>query len=251
MLEVNSLEKTFGGVVALNNCTFTISDDEMVGLMGPNGAGKTTCFNCVSGLIKPDSGTVHLSGKSLESLSPAEISREGISRSFQVPRTLTDLTLEENLLLAVPDHPGESPILGALQTDRVLTAEEEYLDKAHEILRLVSLYDKRHDLASDLSVGQKKLLEISRCLMTDPEIMLLDEPLAGVDPTISDDIKNQLVEIHEEEDVPMLIIEHNVQELVKLVDRLLVMQNGSVLTKGDPESVVADKEVQESYLGGA
>lgn len=249
LLTVDSVTKRYGGLVAVDECSFEISADSLVGLIGPNGAGKTTLFDMITGLESVDNGRIEIGDSRIENEPPSKISRHGIARSFQTTREWSRMTVMENLLLAAPDHPGESPLLGLLNTGSVRDAEEQLIEEASHILQLVELYEKRNELASSLSVGQRKLLEIGRCLMTDPDLLLLDEPFAGVAPALVPEIAEHLKSLQSEE-LSILIIEHNIEELSKLVEEILVMDNGQIMTHGAPDVVKRDKDVQQAYLGG-
>lgn len=249
LLTVDSVTKRYGGLVAVDGCSFELAADSLVGLIGPNGAGKTTLFNMITGLETVDDGTIELGDTRIENERPSKINQSGVARSFQTTREWSQMTVMENLLLAAPDQPGESPILGILNTRSVREVEAEKIETASEVLQLVELYEKRNELASDLSVGQRKLLEIGRCLMTDPDLLLLDEPFAGVAPSLVPTIADHLSTL-QNEDLSILIIEHNIEELSNLVEEILVMNNGQVMTRGAPEEVRRDREVQQAYLGG-
>lgn len=249
LLTVDSVTKQYGGLVAVDECSFELNADSLVGLIGPNGAGKTTLFNMITGLETVNNGTIELGDTRIENERPSKINQSGIARSFQTTREWSQMTVMENLLLAAPDQPGESPILGVLNTKKVRDTEAETVERASNVLRLVELYEKRNELASNLSVGQRKLLEIGRCLMTDPNLLLLDEPFAGVAPSLVPTIADHLSSLHGE-DLSILIIEHNIEELSNLVEEILVMDNGQIMTRGAPEEVRRDREVQRAYLGG-
>lgn len=249
LLTVDSVTKRYGGLIAVDDCSFTVESDSLIGLIGPNGAGKTTLFNMITGLEAVDEGEIKLDGARVDNDHASEINKKGIARSFQITREWSRMTIMENLLLAAPEQPGESPILGVLNTESVREAEEEKISEASDILQLVELYDKRNELASSLSVGQRKLLEIGRCLMTEPDLLLLDEPFAGVAPSLIPSIADHLTTIQGEE-LSIIIIEHNIEELANLVDELLVMNNGRIMTRGVPEDIRSDEQVQRAYLGG-
>jgi branched-chain amino acid transport system ATP-binding protein len=249
LLTVDSVVKRYGGLVAVDECSFEIEPDSLVGLIGPNGAGKTTLFDMITGLVPVDEGAIVLDGTRIDNERPSEINRQGIARSFQITREWSQMTVMENLLLAAPEQPGESPILGVLNTAGVREVEAEKVNEATTVLELVDLYEKRNELASTLSVGQRKLLEIGRCLMTDPDLLLLDEPFAGVAPSLIPAIADHLTAL-QDEDLSIVIIEHNIEELADLVEEFLVMNNGQIMTRGVPEDVRSDTEVQRAYLGG-
>ena len=226
MISVQKLDKHFGGVFAVHNCSFTVRENTITSLIGPNGAGKTTLFNLVCGIIKPDGGSVFLHGKEITGLCPHVIANLGISRTFQQARLFRNMSVRDNLLLAKSC------------SDRELKA---VLHKVHFPLGL----DTR---ASDLSYGQTRLLEIARALLKPHKLLLLDEPTAGVNPFVRRELKQILLDLKKEGDT-ILLIEHDMDFVMSISDEVIVMAEGSVLTRGTPKEVQSDKRVLEAYLG--
>ena len=195
MLEVDGVTKRFGGVEALRDVSFSVASGEIVGLIGPNGAGKTTLFNVVTGLLTPDEGTVRHAGTDITGLAPYRVSRHGITRTFQTSRTLYTMTVLDNLLLMPADQPGETVAGALLRPAEARARENEVRDRAETVLETVALSDEREAYARELSGGQQKLLELGRALMTDPDAILLDEPLAGVAPELAPGILDRIERI--------------------------------------------------------
>ena len=249
LLEVTDLRRTFGELVAVDGASFAVERGELVGMIGPNGAGKTTTFNCVSGVLPPDSGRVSLDGDDVTGVPPYELARRGVVRTFQQTRELTTMTVESNVLLATPDHPGERAHHAVLRTDASHERERAATERATELLELFELETMREAYASSLSGGQRKLLELARALMLDPDLLLLDEPFAGVNPTLTNEIADHIRSLNAE-GLTVLIIEHELETLTDLVDRLVVLADGDVLATGTPEEVMANQRVVDAYLGG-
>lgn len=251
MLEINDVTKRFGGVTALDTVSFTAERGEIVGLIGPNGAGKTTLFNVMTGLLDPDDGTVVHDGTDITGWPPYRISRAGITRTFQISRSLYTMTVLDNLLLMPTDQPGKS-ITGALfRPAATREREAEVREQADEVLATVELDEMRHSYARELSGGQQKLLELGRALMTDPDAILLDEPLAGVAPELAPGLLNRIEQIARDEDVLFVIIEHDLAAIQSVSDRLVVLSDGAVITDGSPEAVRNDEEVIQLYIEGS
>lgn len=248
VLSVTGLEKRFGGIVALDDVDLTV-DPGITGLIGPNGAGKTTFFNCVTGYLEPDAGTVRFGGEDVTSDGPAAKARSGLVRTFQIPRELPGMTVRENLLLAPQQQAGETIrsawVRGGDFVDDERTVRQEASEMA-EFLELDHLLDER---AGSLSGGQRKLLELARVLLTDPDLVLLDEPLAGVNPTLERKILDRIHDL-EDQGLSFLFVEHDIDVIMEHCDTVVVMHRGSVLTQGDPEVVRSDERVIEAYLGG-
>ena len=249
LLHVKGLSRNFYGVQAIQAADLDVRQGTITGLIGPNGAGKTTLFNCISGVIPPDAGRVVFDGEDITGWRPERISRRGMVRTFQIARGLPRLTVLENLLLYGVDQPGEH--LGSLffHPGSVRSREKKLTDQALEIahqLRLTEVLDNRAD---EVSGGQKKLLEIGRALMMRPKLILLDEPVAGVNPRLSAEIADQLVRLKEEEGLTFLIIEHDMDMIARLCDPVTVMANGRRLTEGSFAEITEHPDVQEAYLG--
>jgi len=247
---VNALVKDFGGLRAVNDCSFDVPAGSITGLIGPNGAGKTTVFSLVAGFHVPDSGTVTFDGHNITGLPSHRIFHYGLSRTFQIPREHKSMTLLENLMLVPPDQAGENPLNTMFRFGRVRQQERRIRDKAREILEFVSLTHLEHEYAGNLSGGQKKLLELARTLMADPKLVLLDEPAAGVNPTLMGRIRERIVELNRDRGITFLLIEHDMPLVMGLCDPVIVMNAGRKLAEGPPETVRSDPRVLEAYLGG-
>jgi len=250
LLIVHELAKDFGGLRALNRCSFAVSAGSITGLIGPNGAGKTTLFNLVTGFIKPDGGQVIFAGEDITGLPPHQVFQRGLCRTFQIPREHHALTVLENLMLVPKGQLGERGYNNLLRRRRVRDQEDASRAKALEILSFFNLQDLAGELASNLSGGQKKLLELARTLMTDPKIVLLDEPAAGVNPTLLARIAEQIVQLRSERNLTFLVIEHDMNLVMSLCDTIVVLSEGSRLAAGPPSVIREDPRVLEAYLGG-
>ena len=251
ILETRGVTKQFGGLTAVDDVDLEIEEGEIVGLIGPNGAGKTTFFNCITGYYPVTEGSVHFQGQNVNDLEPWERSREGMVRTFQQSRTMNSMTVLDNVKLTALDHPGEHIVPALLQSDEMLDYEQDVEERAYELLERFDLVDQADTYASQLSGGQRKLLEVARGMMMDPELFLLDEPYAGVEESMVDRIANYVRELNEEEDMTFIVIEHGLEALVELVERLVVLHNGAIIADGDPEEVVRDEQVIEVYLASS
>ena len=248
VLSASGLIKSFGGVMAVNNASIEVAPGSVTGLIGPNGAGKTTLFNLLSNFIHPDQGQVLFDGEPIQNLQPHQIAQRGMVRTFQVARVLSRLSVLENLLLAAQHQTGEKFWSTWFLGKQIAQEEREARDRAMEILESVGLAAKAQDYAGGLSGGQRKLLEIARSLMTRPKLVLLDEPAAGVNPTLI----NQICEyIHywNRQGLSFLIIEHNMDVIMTLCDRVWVLAEGSNLAVGSPSEIQTNTQVLEAYLG--
>jgi branched-chain amino acid transport system ATP-binding protein len=250
MLEARSVSKSFGGVAAVDDVSFTINAGEIAGLIGPNGAGKTTMFNLLAGSLQPSRGDILLRGQPLAGLPAYRRLSRGLGRTFQIPRLFAEMTVVENLLTAAQGQSGERLLPNWLRPGAVRREEAANLAKAMELLKFLGLAALARRPARVLSGGQRKLVELGRVLMADPRIILLDEPAAGVNPTLLEAIIDRLQEINRR-GITLLIIEHNMDMIARLCSRTLVMAGGRLLCAGTPAEVVADPRVIEAYLGGA
>jgi len=250
VLRVRGVQKSFGGLMAVNSVTLDISPGIITGLIGPNGAGKTTLFNLISGLYKSEAGTIHLKGERIDGLPPHEIFHKGISRTFQIARELKLMTVLENLMLVPMGQTGESLLLTWFRPRQVRKEEKEIKEKALEVLEFVNLIDLKNEYADSLSAGQKRLLELARTMMSDPQIILLDEPGAGVNPTLLKHLVGYLRQIVEDHGMTLFLIEHDMDLVMNTCDQVVVMNYGEILTEGPPEIIRRDPRVLEAYLGG-
>ena len=250
-LEVFDLEKHFGGVVAVDGVSFSIDRGTVTGLIGPNGAGKSTTFNLISGVIAPDAGRVVFEGEDITPLRPHQVADRGLVRTFQITRELSDMTVLENMLLAFKNQQGEALWRSVTPFVRAGVIEEErrYLERVWETLELFEIDHLAHEQAGNLSGGQRKLLELSRALLTDPEMLMLDEPMAGVNPTLE---RRLLDRIHDltAEGYTFLLVEHDMDVIMENCERVIVMHQGQILSAGTPEEIQGDERVIEAYLGG-
>ena len=250
MLEVQDLVKDFGGLRAVNRCSFIVQRGTITGLIGPNGAGKTTVFNLITGFYKPDAGKVLFKGEDITGLPPHRIFHKGICRTFQIPREFGEMTVLENLML-VPLHQIGERLWGPLFLPfKVQRQESEIQQKALEVLEFVELISLKDEYAKNLSGGQKKLLELARTMMADPEMVLLDEPGAGVNPTLMKRLVEAIERLCRERGVTFFLIEHDMNLVMNLCNPIVVMSEGRKLMEGPPEEVRRDQRVLEAYLGG-
>ncbi|WP_372912159.1 ABC transporter ATP-binding protein [Salinigranum sp.] len=247
ILRVEGLKKTFGGLVAVDGASFEVEKGTVVGLIGPNGAGKSTTFNLVTGFYEADDGDVYLRGENVVDTSPEERSKRGMVRTFQITRELTGMKVRQNMHLGGQDHRGEKVVhaLAGTASDR----EAEIADRAERLLKHLELWDLRDEYAGNLSGGQRKLLELGRALMADPDVLLLDEPMAGVNPSLTDEIIDMIHEL-KADGLTVLIVEHDVDMIMNISDKVIGMHQGRVLTSGPPEVVQNDEDLLEAYFGG-
>ena len=250
MLVIESLSKRFGGLKAVDACSFSVQEGTITGLIGPNGAGKTTLFNLLTGFIRPDSGRVRLGEKDITGLPSHRVFRNGICRSFQIPRELKGMTVVQNLMLVPHRQLGER-IWNPFVHPRAVRKQEQLIERqAREVLEFLQLADVADQLADNLSGGQKKLLELARTMMADPRIVLLDEPGAGVNRTLLKQLALSIEQLREERGMTFLVIEHDMDFMMRLCSPIVVMSEGHVLMEGLPEEVQRDQRVLDAYLGG-
>ena len=251
VLRVTNMTKDFGGLRAVDNVSFEIEKGEFVGLIGPNGCGKTTTFNCISGLLDATEGDVEVFGEDATLLRPDQIQNLGITRTFQHTRLWREMTTIENLLIPPRNQYGTDPIRGFI-SNFFRGEEEARVRKAYSTLEELEITHMAHNLTSELSGGQSKLVDIGRALMGEPNLLLLDEPVAGVAGPLAEKIFNNLRNIVSQTGISILVIEHNMDFILRRgVDRIIVMDQGKVLMQGTPDEVKDSKEVIEAYLGGA
>lgn len=248
-LTVDGLVVEFGGLRAIDDLSVSVESGELVGVMGPNGAGKSTFFNCVSGVLTPDSGSVVLDGTDVTGAPPERLARAGLVRTFQDTRELETMTVRENVRLAARDHPGERTVPALLGSDDARTTEDAVGKRADELIDTFDLAHLADAYSGSLSGGQRKLLELARALMVDPDVLLLDEPFAGVNPSLTREIAEHIRALNEA-GTTVVVIEHELETLTDLAERLIVLQQGTLLVEGEPDVVVADERVVDAYLGG-
>ena len=250
VLEVRDLVKQFGGLRAVDGMSIALRRGEMIGLIGPNGAGKTTLFNMVAGSLKPTSGSIRIAGADVSAEGPEKRIGRGLGRTFQIPRPFAEMTVLENVLTGGQRQAGERIWMNFLAPGRVTAGERAAVDKARALLDFVLLSRLENEPARVLSGGQRKLLELARILMADPEIILLDEPAAGVNPTLLEFIIDRVLELNGQGRTIMLI-EHNMAMVARLCGRVVVMAAGKFLAEGLPAVVARDPAVIAAYLGDA
>jgi branched-chain amino acid transport system ATP-binding protein len=242
VLAVESLRKEFDGVVALDGASLDVRPGEIVGLVGPNGAGKTTLFNCVMGVFQPTAGRVALDGDDVTGMRTPEVVDRGLSRTFQIPRVFPELSVRENMI-ANQDHRDES-LLGTA----VRGTDDATMDRIDDLLGFVGLAGMADEPAGDLSTGQSKLLNLAATLLRDPEVVLLDEPAAGINPGLVEDIQEMLLDLNDRGRT-FLLIEHEMDVIRALSDYVYVLSNGTNLTAGPPDEALDDPRVLEAYFG--
>jgi len=250
-LRVENLEKHFGGITAVDGASFEVEEGSLTGLIGPNGAGKSTTFNCITGVHTPDAGEVYFQGEEITGLSPNTVANRGLVRTFQIARELQDMTVLENMMLAPKGQGGESLWRSVMPLTRrnVVEQEKDVLARCWETLEFFDIDHLAHEYAGNLSGGQRKLLELARALLTEPTMLLLDEPFAGVNPTLEDRLLEHVHDLREE-GYTFLIVEHDMDLIMENCEHVIVMHQGKLLTQGTPAEVQSNEEVIEAYLGG-
>jgi branched-chain amino acid transport system ATP-binding protein len=249
VLRVDDLVKSFGALRATDNATFEVERGTITGLIGPNGAGKSTLFNLISGFYEPDAGRVDVNGSDVTGLEPYEIAEHGLIRTFQTPRKLEGMTVREAMLVGPRNQPGESFLTLFTSPGAVGEAESQNLADVERILEEFEIDHLATQPATKISGGQMKLVELARAMLAEPEILLLDEPAAGVNPTLRNKLAEQIRRLNEQ-GTTMLLIEHDMEFVMKLADPVIVLDRGSVLMEGTPEEVQTDDRVIDAYLGG-
>ncbi|MFP6679356.1 MAG: ABC transporter ATP-binding protein [Dehalococcoidia bacterium] len=249
VLRVTGLTKDFGGLRAVDAVSFYVNEGEFVGLIGPNGCGKSTTFNCISGMLESTSGTVEVLGQDATGMRPDQIQRLGLTRTFQHTRLWREMTVIENLLVPARNQFAPNLLLSLLRPAS-RDAEKRRVEDAYSLLETLEITHMAHNLASELSGGQSKLVDIGRTLMGTPSVLLLDEPVAGVAGPLAERIFQFLRTMTSERNVGMLVIEHNMDFILRAgVDRIIVVDAGRVLMEGTPDEVRKNQNVIEAYLG--
>jgi len=249
LMQVRGLVRSFHGVQALSGASLDVRSGTITALIGPNGAGKTTAFNCISGVVPPEAGTVVFDGTDITGLTPDRIHACGVVRSFQIARGFPTLTVLETLLLHGEKQPGEHMLTALFRPVSARAREAELVDRAHRVAHRLKLDHVLENLTSALSGGQKKLLEIGRSLMAQPRMILLDEPVAGVNPTLASEIAERIRQLRDEDDLTFLIVEHDMDIVARICDPVIVMSNGATLMQGSFDEIASDTRVQDAYLG--
>jgi len=243
LIEVQGVSKAFGGVVANRAVTLGVAQGSITGLIGPNGSGKTTLFNSIVGHHPIDSGSIRFEGREISSLNVQKIARLGLQRTFQQTRVFSRMDCVQNLLVALPHRQSG---WGDMFLHRYPT---EIADKAERLLEFVGLHSKRRLAAGSLSFGQQKLLEFAMALMNEPKVLLLDEPTAGINPTLINGLIDRLKRANREFGITLFVIEHNMRVIMKLAERIYCMSHGEMLAEGTPEQIKNDRRVIDAYLG--
>jgi branched-chain amino acid transport system ATP-binding protein len=249
LLAVAGLSMRFGGLLAVNNVALELHQGEIVSLIGPNGAGKTTVFNCLTGFYRPTSGTIKLRDRHLEGLPGQTIARMGVVRTFQHVRLFREMTVIENLLVAQHQHLKSGVFAGLLKTPAFRRAEADALERAAVWLERVGLLDMANRSAGNLAYGQQRRLEIARCMVTRPELLMLDEPAAGLNPKETDELDHLIVELRNQHQVTVLLIEHDMKLVMGISDRIYVVNQGTPLAQGTPAEIRNNPDVIRAYLG--
>ena len=249
ILSVNGVHKHFGGLVVLDGVNMELEEKKLYQLIGPNGSGKTTLINVISGLFKPDEGSIIFDGHDITNLGPLKTYKTGLIRTFQIPQPFTKLTTLENLLTAGGNNPGESFMKAPLKH---LWARDEkrIMEKSFEMLGMVNLLEQWEIQSQNLSGGQLKLLELGKAMMSGAKMILMDEPIAGVNPTLAHDIFKKIRKICDEQGITFLIIEHRLDIALQYADHVFAMDNGKIVAEGSSDEIINHPKVIESYLGG-
>ena len=240
LLEVRDAAKSFGGIKAVDGCSFGVEEGSITALIGPNGAGKTTMFNMINGLHRCDSGGIVFQGENIEHLQPHQVTRRGISRTFQISRQLGDMTVLENVVVQSP-----AKGLAGLLKQSILGEERE---RGMELLEFVGIAELANEPAAKLSYGQKKLMDLAAGMMVHPRLFLLDEPAGGINPALLDTIIDRVLKLRDQ-GITFLIVEHNMDMVMNVCDPIVVMAYGRVLAEGSPDEIQSNDDVLEAYLG--
>ncbi|MEB7889597.1 high-affinity branched-chain amino acid ABC transporter ATP-binding protein LivG [Hafnia alvei] len=251
LLLVNNLCMRFGGLLAVNNVALMLNEGEIVSLIGPNGAGKTTVFNCLTGFYRPSSGSIKLRDRELAGLAGQQIARMGVVRTFQHVRLFKEMTVVENLLVAQHQHLKSGVFAGLLKTPTFRRAEADALERSAVWLDRVGLLEFSNRQAGNLAYGQQRRLEIARCMVTRPELLMLDEPAAGLNPKETDELNELIADLRNHHQVSVLLIEHDMKLVMDISDRIYVVNQGTPLAQGSPEEVLNNPDVIRAYLGEA
>lgn len=248
ILEIKNLRKSFGGLKAVDIKNLNFERNKIISLIGPNGAGKTTFFDLITGFTKQDGGTTTFDGKNISNLESYKISRLGMVRTFQLTKVFDRMTVNENILFSASSLKNDRFINSLFKSSIKSKIEQELNERKNEVLNMVNLYHMKDSYARELSGGQKKLLELARVIIQKPKILLLDEPLAGVNPKLSEDILS-LINTFVKEGISILMVEHNISAVMKVSDHIVVLAEGSVIAEGSSDEIRANEKVVSAYLG--
>lgn len=249
LLEVNNLSKSFGGIKAVRDVSIGIEANSISAIIGPNGAGKTTFFNLLTGIYKPDTGVVNFDGRSLIGLSPDKVNAAGIARTFQSIRLFANMTVLENVMVGMHTRLNISMVNTLLRTAAFRAQEEHVREKARELLRFVGMAGKGDEVSRNLPYGDQRRIEIARALASDPKLILLDEPTAGMNPNESADAMHLFRRIRDERGITVVLIEHDMRVVMGISERISVLDYGEKLAEGDPAAIRSNARVVEAYLG--
>ena len=249
VLEVNQATMQFGGLIAVNNLSMTIGNNEIVALIGPNGAGKTTAFNMITGVYKPTSGMISLNAQNITGLKPNRIAEKGIARTFQNIRLFTPLTVAENVDLAQHVRLKSNWVAATLRTPSYLREMKAVRERTDDLLEYMGLTDLKGELAGSLPYGKQRKLEIARALATQPSLLLLDEPAAGMNPSEADELKELICGIRDRFNIAILLIEHHMDVVMGISDRIYVLNYGTLIASGTAREVQNNDAVISAYLG--
>lgn len=250
LLEVKNLTKNFGGLTAVGDVTMELEKGELVGLIGPNGAGKTTLFNLLTGVYEPSEGTVTLDGQLLNGKAPYKIASMGLARTFQNIRLFKDMTVLDNVLVGMSNHHSSHALSAFLRLPKYYSSEAELKEKALELLSIFNLQDDAETLAKNLPYGQQRRLEIVRALATEPKILFLDEPAAGMNPQETSELTQLIRQIKKQFNITIMLIEHDMSLVMEVTERIYVLEYGRLIAHGTPEEIKTNQRVIEAYLGG-
>ena len=242
IIQIRDVNKSFGGVVANRNISMDVEEGKITGLIGPNGSGKTTLFNSIVGYHPIDSGTIHFDNQEISQLKVQKIARLGILRTFQQTRIYSKMNCVKNMLISAAHH-------NTKWLDMFTDYPKELTERAEHLLEFVGLYSKRFLISGDLSFGQQKLLEFAMALMNEPEMLLLDEPTAGINPTLINGIIDRLIKVNQDFGITLLVIEHNMRVIMQLAESIYCLAHGKMLANGTPDEIKNHKRVIDAYLG--